>query len=146
MLLLRWKKVYNLYDSVHLIKDVQNNLLRVKRFMFPEFEFIGFSDIIRIDAGEILWKLFYDVYEKDSCLQSNLRKAPKINSKTLYPGNNKQNVSLALNVFDETTVAGILSYFPDESPVIGFLRLIQSWWNISNSKSPILLVERVTPL
>ena len=34
------KKVYNLHDSVHL------------RFIFPEFEFNGFSDIIRIDAGE----------------------------------------------------------------------------------------------
>ena len=55
----------------------------------------------------------------------------------MHPGNNKQNVSLALNVFDETTVAGILSYFPDESPPTGFLRLIQSWWNISNSKSSI---------
>ena len=83
------KKFIIFYDSVHLIKNVRNNLLPVKRFIFPEFEFNGFSDIIRIDAGEISWKLFHDVYEKDSCLQSNLRKAPKLNSKTLHPGNNK---------------------------------------------------------
>ena len=81
--------------------------------------------------------MFHEVHEKDSLLTSNLRKAPKLNPKTLHPGNNKQNVPLALNIFHETTAAGILSYFPAETAASGFLKLINSWWTISNSKTSI---------
>ena len=35
-----------------------------------------------------LGKNFNDVYEKDSKLQVNLRKAPKLSSGTIHPGNN----------------------------------------------------------
>ena len=64
-----------------------------------------------------------------------MRKAPKLNSKTLHPGNNKQNIPLALNIFHETTAAGILSYLSAETAASGFLKLINSWWTISNSKT-----------
>ena len=126
------QKIYNLYDSVHLIKNIRNNLLSAKRFFFPSFKFDGFYDPVSVDAGEISWRLLHDTYEKD--LPANLRKSPKLNPKTLHPGNNKQNVPLALNIFDESTVAGILSYFPGESAAAGFLKLINKWWTISNSK------------
>ena len=32
-------KVYNLYDSVHLVKNIRNNLLNSKHFIFPSFNF-----------------------------------------------------------------------------------------------------------
>ena len=38
------RKVYLCYDAVHLIKNVRNNLLKSKRFIFPPFEFSGFKD------------------------------------------------------------------------------------------------------
>ena len=50
------------------------------------------------------------VYEKDLALDAGLRKAPKITMKVLHPGNFKQNVSLALAIFDETTSAAIHSF------------------------------------
>ena len=93
------QKIYNLYDSVHLIKNIRNNLLSAKRFIFPSFKFYGFYDPISVEAGEISWRLLHDTYEKDLILPSNLRKAPKLNPKTLHPENNKQNVPLALNIF-----------------------------------------------
>ena len=33
-----YQKIYLLQDAVHLIKNVRNNLLNYKRFMFPAFE------------------------------------------------------------------------------------------------------------
>ena len=64
-------------------------------------------------GGEISWHLINCVYERDSNLQANLRKTPKLTYETLHPGNKKQNVQLAFNIFHETTTAAISSYFRD---------------------------------
>ena len=44
-------------------------------------------------------------------LDVNLRKALKLTNKVLHPGKYKQNVQLAMDIFHETTVAAINSYF-----------------------------------
>ena len=67
-------------------------------------------------------------------MQANLRKTPKLKYETLHPGNKKQIVQLTLNIFHETTTAAISSYFPDREDATEFIRLIDTWWNISNSK------------
>ena len=41
-----YQKIYWLHDAVHLIKNVRNNLLNYKRFIFPAFEYDGFKDTI----------------------------------------------------------------------------------------------------
>ena len=69
------------------------------------------------------------LHEKDQKLDANLRKAPKVNNKVLHPRKYKQNLQLALHIFHETIVAAISSYFP-----VGFLKLFNTWWTISNSK------------
>ena len=128
-------KIYLFFDSVHLMKNIRNNLLNNKSFLFSAFSFSGFYDQINCDGGEISWKLFHDVYEKDEKLESNLRKAPKISAKVIHPGNNKQSVPLALAIFHETTSAAITSYFPERSCASNFLKLINAWWVVSNSKT-----------
>ena len=100
-------KTYLFFDIVHLIKNVRNNLLSKKKFVFPKFSFELFEDKIEVDAGFVDWSLLHKVHEKDSHLQANLRKAPEITSQVLHPGNKKQNVKLALSIFAETTSAGI---------------------------------------
>ena len=50
--------------------------------------------------------------------------------------NNKQSVPLVLAIFHETTSAAITSYFPQCNDASNFLKLINTWWVISNSKSP----------
>ena len=55
----------------------------------PESSFDEFGDLIEIPNGFISWKTFYDVYEKDSKLQANLRKAPKPTYGVIHLGNNK---------------------------------------------------------
>ena len=128
-------KVYLSYDTFHLIKNVQNNLLNHKRLLFPSFTFNGFKDSINVTGGELKWKMLHDVFERDAQLDGNLKKAPKVTLKVLQPGSNKQNVPLALAMFDETTSAAIQWYFPQHSSAAEFLQLFQKWWIISNSKS-----------
>ena len=66
-------------------------------------------------------------------MDATLRKAPKLTFKALHPGDNKQNVNLAISIFHETTIAACKSYFPERTDVSNFLELILSWWTIANS-------------
>ena len=126
--------IYLFYDSVHLIKNIRNNLLNHRRFIFPSFDFYQFLDPINVPAGEISWKLLHDVYDKDKSLQGNLKKAHKLSYKSLHPGDNKQSVPLALSIFDQSTSAAIQSYFENRQDASEFLKLINTWWTIVNSK------------
>ena len=94
-----YQKIYWVHYAVHLIKNVRNNLLNYKRFIFPAFEYDDFEDPISFKVGQISWKLFHDVFEKDSLLEANLRKAPNITHKVLHPGNCKQNVPVAFGYY-----------------------------------------------
>ena len=112
------QRTYLFYDSVHLLKNVRNNLLNFRRFIFPKFHF---SDFISLPAGKISWKLLHSVFDEDEKLQANLRKADKLTYKVLHPGDNKQSVPLALAIFDPTTSTAIESYFPESNAVAQFL-------------------------
>ena len=79
----------------------------------------------------IVW---YKVYEKDETLSGNLRKAHKLTYRAIHPWNNKQSVSLALAIFDETTSAAIHSYSPERNDAASFLNLFYKLFEICNSK------------
>ena len=127
-------KTYLLFDMVHLIKNVRNNLLANKKFVFPKFSFDGFEDKIEVANGYVDWALFHKVHEEDKKLQANLRKAPKLTTQVLHPGNNKQNVALALSIFDEKTTAAIKSYYPERKDAADFLNLFHKLFVVCNSK------------
>ena len=95
-----------------------------KRFIFSASEYDGFEDPISFKGGQISWKLFHDVFEKDSLLEANLRKAPKITHKVIHPGNCKQNVPVTLVIFHESTSAALTSYFPEKKKEAVFLKLL----------------------
>ena len=80
------------------------------------------------------WADLYKIYDKDKELKTNLKKAPKFSYQALHTGNDKQNVPLALALFDNTTIAAVKSYYPTRSDVSGFLNLIHTLWTMSNSK------------
>ena len=129
------QKIYLIHDAVHLVKNVRNNLLNYKRFLFPAFKFDGFQDEINVPGGSMHWKTLHDVHERDKLLQAHFQKARMITPKVLHPGSCKQNVNVALAVFDESTSAGIEHYFPERKDSAEFLRLINKWWVMSNSKN-----------
>ena len=57
----------------------------------------------------------YEINEKDIYTGANLKKVPKLIYVAVNPGNHKQNVSLALSVIDETTLAAIKSYCAEKT-------------------------------
>ena len=127
-------KIYLLFDTVHLLKNIRNNLLNCKRFVFPSFDFDGFLDQLHVESGEVDWRLFYNIYEKDESLQGNLRQAFKLSYSALHPGHNKQSLPLALSIFHTSTSAAIRSYYPEREDAASFLHLIDTWWVMVNSK------------
>ena len=62
-------KTYLFFDIIHLIKNIRNNLLNQKKFVFPSFSFDLFEDNIEVPAGYITWLLFYKIYENDQALK-----------------------------------------------------------------------------
>ena len=132
---LNGKKIYLFFDTVHIIKNIRNNLLNRKRFLFPSFHFDGFSDDVSVVGGEISWHLFHKLYEKDLQLDANLRAAPELSAKVLHPGNCKQSVPVALAIFNRSTSTGIKRFFPEKADAAEFLNLVDVWWTISNSKT-----------
>ena len=80
------------------------------------------------------WSDLHQIFEQDVKLQSNLKKAHKLSYQVLHPGNKKQSVPLALAIFDETTTAAFESYFPEREDTSKFLKMINTWWLICNSK------------
>ena len=76
-----------------------------------------------------LYSLVWSI-QLDMELISNLRKSPKLSFLALHPGNNTQNVTLAL----EATMTPAQSYFPNWRDVASFLEIFNTLWIISNSK------------
>ena len=102
-------KIYLFFDSVHLIKNIRNNLLNRKRFLFPAFSSTALYDNVCVTGGEISWALLHKVYEQDSLIQANMRAAPALTSKVLHPGNCKQRVPVALAIFEQENQSWLLS-------------------------------------
>ena len=86
--------------------------------------------VTRCSAGYIRWVDILNIYDKGKELKSNLRKPPKLSYLALNPGNNKQNVPLAL----KTTIAAARSYFPNWRDAASFVEIFNTWWTISSSK------------
>ena len=84
-----------------------------KKFVFSSFSLTINKEVVASsDNGFIAERDLHAVFDEDTMLKGNLRKAPKLTYKALHPGNNEQNVNLALAIFHDTTVAACKSYFP----------------------------------
>ena len=117
------------------MKNIRNNLLNGKKFVFPEFIYNdGLHININCPAGYIRWKDLYDIYDFYKELKGHFRKAPKLSYETLHSKKNKQNVPLALSIIHETTIAASKSYLPNRADVANFLTIFNTRWTISNSK------------
>ena len=128
-------KTYLFFHYVHLVKNIRNNLLNSKKFVFPAMSFTLQGEVVAsCESGYIRWQDFREIFQEDEKQKANLREAPKLTHSSLHPGNNKQNVGLALAILHETTLPACKSYFPARKDVIAFLTLFNVWWMIVNSK------------
>ena len=87
------------------MKNVRNNLFNAKKFVFPSFTFNVQGVVINSLDGYISWSDLHSIYDQDSKLPANLRKANKLTYRAMHPGNNKQSVDLALSIFHDSTIA-----------------------------------------
>ena len=71
----------------------------------------------------------HPIYDQDSKLPANLRKANKLTYRAMHP-DNKQSVNLALSI----SIAASKSYFPERKYISGFLSLIHTRWTIVNPR------------
>ena len=74
------------------MKNVRNNLFNAKKFVFPSFNFNVQGVVINSPDGYISWSDLHSIYDQDSKLPANLRKANKLTYRAMHPGNNKQSV------------------------------------------------------
>ena len=89
------QKVYLFFDVVHLMKNIRNNLLNRKRFLFPSFSLSEFYDAVKVSGGEVSRHALHRVYERDQKLQANnMRANPKLCLKVLHPESCKQSAPL----------------------------------------------------
>ena len=79
------------------MKNIRNNLLNYKRFIFPSFKFHRFKDPINVPGGEIKWKFFHGVHEKDAVLGAKFWESSKPNNKGTTP------IKLKTKHFDSTS-------------------------------------------
>ena len=68
------KKIYLFCDSVHLLKNIRNNLFNAKWFIFPEYLFNSESFSIHVPGGEISWSLLHAVHDCDETLMLTFEK------------------------------------------------------------------------
>ena len=107
------QKTFLFLNMIYLIKNTTNNLLNQNKFMFPPFQFDLFRDAVVVPECFISWRIFHEVYERDSKLQVHLRKAPKITNQVTHLCNNQLSVQLASAAFHETSTVTVRSYFPN---------------------------------
>ena len=82
---------------------MRNNLLNGKKvFVFPEFDFHVYGTNFSSPPGFITWHDIHVIYDKAQNIEGNLMKSQKLSYKSLHPQNNKQDVQLAIAIFDET--------------------------------------------
>ena len=70
------------------MKNVRNNLFNAKIFVFPSFTFNVQGVVINSPDGYISWSDLHSIYDQDSKLPANLRKANKLTYRAMHPGNN----------------------------------------------------------
>ena len=135
MLILQQKRIYLFFYIIHLFKNIRNNLLNQKKFVFSSFQFDLFHDGVHVPDGYISWRIFHKVHERDENLQAHRRKAHKTTYWVTHPSNIKQSAPLNLAIIlQESTTITIKIRFSNRLDTANFLTLFYKVFIICNSK------------
>lgn len=128
------RPLFYLFDSVHILKCIRNNWLNSKPnqiMQYPNFD-SGEENIASFNALKKIHELEHDKL---------LKFGYSLNLKALYPTNlERQNVKLALNVFNESTMQALLQFGSNidySKSTADFIRIVLTWWKIINVKTPL---------
>ena len=131
------KTIVFLFDSVHLLKSVRNNWINLKNYLktftFPDID----DNSVILHASFIHLETMYNL-EADS----TLKQAYRLTIKALHPHSiERQNVRLALKIFDDTTAKALLNLGPKHTNLLNwlgtskFISTIIKLWDMLNVKS-----------
>jgi hypothetical protein len=126
-------KLFLLFDTVHLLKCIRNNLLNQKyppqTFVCPNFERFSEKFIAPLKPLKELY-----ISERGKIIKC----APDLSEKVLFPSNlERQNVTLVVKMFNEKNIAALKnSNISNAKNLSVFIEIILKWWNIVNVKSP----------
>ena len=129
--------MFLLFDFVHILKSIRNNWLNLKdfnkTFQYPQFDDFTTTNIASFEDVRLLYR---------SDQHSVLKLAPRLTAKSCWPSNlERQNVSLALRVFDDSTAAALA--IQDSSrqtfnyQTSDFIKIITRVWKIFNVNTPV---------
>ena len=132
------RSLFLLFDFVHIIKSIRNNWLNQKdynkTFTYPNFDQIHVSNTA-------VFEEIRQLYKSDQHAVAKL--APRLTSKACWPSTfEKQNVSLALRIFDGSTAAALnvnhqLRYhLSTNSQTADFISIMCTVWKIFNINTP----------
>lgn len=134
------RPLFFVIDPVHLLKCIRNNWINQKNYgtcmFFPSLVDLN-SDPKIITAS---FKTLRDLHSKEE--DQLIKAAPTLSVKALNPSNmERQNVKLALKVFNLSTIAALETCGPRYSlqhaaGTAEFLKVVETWWKIVNVKSP----------
>eukprot|EP00912_Choanoflagellata_sp_UC4_P001354 UC4_evm1s837 len=129
---------YIFYDTVHLMKSVRNNFYNAGMVTFPAFKASIDAIALDIPASFAAWDCIEKAHYRDQDLQCCLRNAPSLTSRAVKPLDCKQNVKIALAIFQDKTRVALERLCGSEFTMKGtkqFLELIDTFWLTANSKS-----------
>ena len=102
------------------MKNIRNNLLNDKKFVFPKFIYNdGLNIDISFPVGFIQWKDLYDIYDKDKGCQLIWIRFPNFLTNPSTQGiTSKCTTSRA--IIHEAAIAAARGYFPTRLDLSGF--------------------------
>ena len=130
-------KIYPLFDTIHIFKGLYTNLLNRQVFECPKLN----DKVINGNLQHIR-----DLYKRE--IGACYRYASKLNHKVIDPKPiERSSVDLAVRFYSESTETALRYYAnidgnPDLLQTAGFLKLIRTFFNIINVKTPNMAARK----
>ena len=128
------RSLFFLFDAVHLLKCIRNNWINQidQTFNYPDLNTVGLW-------SKASFAHLKQLYDSEQTAAAKL--APGLTYSALHPNNlQRQNVNLALKIFDEKNVAALSEFGKsinaDLSGTQNFIAYIVQLWKIVNVKHP----------
>lgn len=128
------KKIYVLYDSVHLWKNAFYQLLNNKKLVAPPFPGSESQEDIHVNINHLV-----SIYNKELGMEAKM--AHRLTDKVLNPSAiERTNVQLVGAATHESTTTALVYYadkcnMPAYKETAAFLRLVRKWFTICNVKN-----------
>ena len=138
------RKLYVLFDFVHIIKSIRNNWLNLKdydlTFAYPDMQLFPSLLNSTTKLNEAKFNYVRKLHKSEQ--NSTMTQAHRLSSKVCWPTSlERQKVNLALRVFNESTCAALKiqnDLHPDSiNDTSNFVDVLSKIWKIFNINTPL---------